>query len=73
MIVYLLANGLELNCALTPIEFCTIVDLSDRGDVSVKISVTRGERVGFIPIEDIDTKRTMEALQVIPNQLPLEL
>ena len=73
MILYLKANGLELDCALNPIEFCSVVEMSERGDISVKISVMRGERVGFIPVDDIDTARTLEALQVLPNQLPLEL
>lgn len=73
MIVYLKANDLELDCELSPIEFCAVMEMSERGCLSAKIAVTRGERVGFIPMDDVDAKRTLDALQVLPNQLPLEL
>jgi hypothetical protein len=73
MIIYLKANDLELDSGLTPIEFISLADIAERGEIHLSIAVTKGERCGFIPLLDIDVERTIKALHDLPNQLPLVL
>ena len=73
MIIYLKANDVELTSGLSPIEWVSLVDIAARGEIHVSIAVTRGERCGYVPMEDIDAERTTNALHDMPNQLPLVL
>jgi hypothetical protein len=67
------SSTVVLSTHLTPSELDQLVYLHEKGEISVSISVFLKERVGFIPITDIDIERTMEESKVSPNQLPLEL
>jgi len=73
MIIFLKSNDVELTSGLSPIEWVSIVDIAERGEIHVSIAVTRGERCGFVPLIDIDVERTTQALHDLPNQLPLVL
>lgn len=73
MIIFLKANDLELDSGLSPIEFVSLVDIAERGEIHVSIAVTKGERCGFIPLIDIDVERVIKSLHDLPNQLPLVL
>ena len=72
MILWIKGNDVELETALSPLEFISLVDIQNRGDLRCSISVSRGERVGYIPLEDFDVDRTMKSLEN-PDQLPLVL
>lgn len=76
MIIHLLGSDVELKTDLSPIEYCSLVDIQSRGDIHCSIMVKQGTlegvRAGFIPIEDIDHERTMKSLEN-PDQLPLVL
>jgi len=71
--VYIRGNPeVVLTTALEPDTFVELVNLSDAGIVHCQISVHLGERVGWLPMSDLDIMRTLEALKVEPNQLALE-
>lgn len=63
---------IELETALSPIEFASLVDIQKRGDARCSVAVTRGERVGYLPLEDLDVERIFKSLEN-QNQLPLVL
>lgn len=62
MIVFIKGNPIELETDLSPIELVALVDIQKRGDIVASISVKRGERVGYIPIEDLDVEKTINNL-----------
>lgn len=73
MRVFILGNAdVELTTAIEPDTFVELVNLTDAGIVHCQISVHLGERVGWLPMSDLDIMRTLEALKVEPNQLALE-
>jgi len=73
MVIFLKSTDVELESGLSPIEFVSLVDIAERGEIHVSIAVTKGERCGFVPLIDIDIERTTKALHDLPNQLPLVL
>lgn len=72
MVIYLKENDIELEACISPIEFVSLVDLQNRGEIHCSISVKRGERVGYIPLSDIDHERVLSKLDD-PHQLELVL
>jgi len=66
MIVYIKGNHLPLNTDLTLEVLHALRHLHIRGDINVAIHVYLSERVGYIPIEDLDFVR-------LPTQLALSL
>lgn len=72
MKVFIAGNAdVVLTTALEPDIFVELVNLSDAGLVHCQISVHLGERVGWMPMSDVDVMRTLEALKVEPAQLAI--
>ena len=66
MIVYLIGNDLPLKSNLDRTDFLNLERMFSAGDISVSLSVMLGERVGYIPLDDIDIERTKNDLANYP-------
>ena len=65
-VVYIKGNDLPLQTELSLDVLYDLHHLLTRGAISVSVSVVFGERVGYIPLEDLDFTR-------MPTQLHLSL
>lgn len=64
--MFIRGNTLPLKVNLSRDDFDRLVHLHRRGEIHVSISVSHGERVGFLPMDDLDITRTTD------DQLSLE-
>lgn len=71
MIVYLKGSEIALECAIDPAQFADLVTLTEAGVIYCSVSVRFGERVGAIPMADLDIMRTLEFLKVEPYQMAI--
>lgn len=68
MIVFLKGNTLKLSSNLSREDFDKLAHLHAMGEIHVSLSVSYGERCGFISFDDVDIQRSTS-----DPQLSLEL
>lgn len=66
MVVHIKGNKLPLTCNLSNEDFERLAHLHRMGEIHVSLSVSYGERVGFLSFDDLDLERS-------DDQLSLEL
>jgi len=54
MVVYLKGNTLRLSANISEEDFKRLAHLHQMGEIHVSLSVSYGERIGFISFDDID-------------------
>lgn len=54
MVVYIKGNSLKLTSNISKEDFDRLSHLHRMGEIHVSLSVSYGERVGFISFDDID-------------------
>jgi hypothetical protein len=69
MVVFIKGNPLRLTCNLSLEDFKKLSHLHAQGEIHVRLSVSYGERVGFISFDDLDLSRSPTSSE----QLDLEL
>ena len=66
MVVFIKGNSLKLTSNISKEDFDRLSHLHQQGEIHVSLSVSYGERVGFISFDDLDLNRS-------DDQLSLEL
>jgi len=62
VIVFLKGNAINLSANLSRDDFSRLAYLHKSGEIHVSISVSYGERCGFISFDDVDIEKTTETL-----------
>jgi len=70
--IALKANEVRLTANISKEDFDRLVFLHRMGEIHVSLSVSHGERVGFISFDDIDICQTLES-ESESQQLPLDI
>lgn len=59
MNIYVKGSDVTLVSNLEPDEFARLVHLHNIGEIHVSIQVSHGERVGYLPLNDLDISRIL--------------